>query len=181
MSGRGSRSTRRAPGAARAAAALGLLLLLGFARPAAAAPLRSGDPAPAVRPADLSGARVAVPADFAGRIVVLHFWASWCPPCVKEMKALQALSVELRERGFVPVSINVGEERAQIAEYLRPLGLTYPILLDTDRAAARAYGVTGLPMTFILDRGAAIRYKILGEINREGLRRLILTIRDGTR
>jgi cytochrome c biogenesis protein CcmG/thiol:disulfide interchange protein DsbE len=170
----------KAPGNGRAAMALGLLLI-STAAPAGAVPLRAGDLAPAGRATDLNGAPAAVPADFAGKLVVLHFWASWCPPCAEEMKALHSLSVEMRDRGLVPVSIDVGEDRAAVEAWLRPMGLSYPILLDRDKSVAKAYGVTGLPMTFILDRGSIIRYKVLGEINREGLKRLILTIRDEAR
>ena len=81
-----------------------------------------------------------MPAGFAGRIVVLHFWASWCPPCVEEMKALQSLSAELQGLGFQPLSIDVGEEKAVVEVWLRPLGIGYPILLDPDSAVA---GPTG--------------------------------------
>jgi len=155
--------------------ALAMVVSLGF--PSAGSGLRIGDPAPAFGLSDLAGDRVVVPGDLQGRVVALHYWASWCPSCVEEMKALDELAGALGERGFVPLSVNVGEERRVVEPYVRSLGLKYRVLLDSNSAVARNYGVSGLPMTFILDRGGMIRYKIVGEVNREGLRRLVMTVR----
>ncbi len=154
------------------AATVGLLA----AFPLAAAPLRVGDAAPAWGLADLAGSRVMLPADLAGKVVLLHFWASWCPTCVAEMNALEALVAAPPVGDFVPLSINVGEDHAAIDAYIKPLGLTYGILMDRDSATAKSYGVTGLPTTFILGRDGRIRYKILGEIKRESLRKLLQTV-----
>ncbi len=161
----------------RAAAAGALAFLLGLGLPATAAALRVGDPAPAFDLPELASGRRLALGDLRGKVAVLHFWASWCPSCVEEMKALEALSGQVTDGGVVPWSINVGEGRQPVESYVRALGLSYTILMDNDSSVARAYGVSGLPMTFILDRSGTIRYKIVGEINREGLRRLLLTIR----
>jgi cytochrome c biogenesis protein CcmG/thiol:disulfide interchange protein DsbE len=145
---------------------------LGIAGPVAAG-MRAGDRPKTVTLADLAGAKVALPDAYAGKVVVVHFWATWCPYCIKEIDALEALFGQYRERGLVPVSVNVGESMAVAAEFVRTRTVTYPILLDTDSAAAKLYGVTGLPTTFVLDRAGAIAFKILGEINRDGLRRIL--------
>jgi thiol-disulfide isomerase/thioredoxin len=145
---------------------------LGIAGPVAAG-IRAGDRPKSVILSDLADAKVALPEAYAGKVVAVHFWATWCPYCVKEIDALQALFSQYRERGCAPVSVNIGESRAVAAEVLRTRTVTYPILLDTDSAAAKLYGVTGIPTTFILDRGGAMAFKILGEINREGLRRIL--------
>lgn len=135
--------------------------------------MRAGDRPKGVTLSDLAGAKVALPEAYAGKVVAVHFWATWCPYCIKEIEALEALFGQFRERGFVPVSVNVGETKAVAAEFLRTRTVTYPILLDTESTAAKLYGVTGIPTTVILDRGGAIAFKILGEINREGLRRIL--------
>ena len=137
------------------------------------AALKTGDRPKSVNLFDLVGVQVVLPDAYDGKVVVVHFWASWCPYCLKEIDALEALFGQYRERGFAPVSVNVGETKGVAAEFLRSRKVSYPILLDTDSATARLYGVTGLPTTFILNRAGAIEFKVLGEINREGLRRIL--------
>jgi thiol-disulfide isomerase/thioredoxin len=106
-------------------------------------------------------------------VVVVHFWASWCPPCLREIDALESLSGEYRERGFAPVSVNVGETPAAVTDSLGHRKVTYPILLDPESATSRLYGVVGLPTTFVLDRTGSVAVKVLGEIDRDGLRRVL--------
>jgi len=149
-----------------AAAALGAIATVEAA-------LKAGERPKTVTLGDPTGARIALPDAYGGKVLVIHFWASWCPPCLREIDALESLFHQYRERGFAPVSVNVGETKAVAAEFLRTRNVTYPILLDPDSAAAKLYGVTGLPTTFVLDRGGAIAFKILGEINREGLLRIL--------
>lgn len=145
---------------------------LGVAWPVAAG-MRAGDRPKSVTLPDLAGAQVALPDAYVGKVVAVHFWATWCPYCIKEIVALEALFGQYRDRGFAPVSVNVGETKAVAAEFLRTRTVTYPVLLDADSTAAKLYGVTGIPTTFILDRVGVIAFKILGEINQEGLRRIL--------
>jgi cytochrome c biogenesis protein CcmG, thiol:disulfide interchange protein DsbE len=140
---------------------------------AAAAVLKAGERPTQVTLSDLTGARVVLPDAYGGKVLVVHFWASWCAPCFREMDALQALFGEYRERGLAPVSVNVGEARAVVAEALRTRTVSYPILLDADSATARLYGVVGLPTTFVMDRKGVTAVKVLGEIDRDGLRRVL--------
>jgi peroxiredoxin len=152
-----------------AAAALGAIAT-------AEAALKTGERPKTITLGDSTGARIPLPDAYGGKVLLIHFWASWCPPCLREIDALESLFRRYRARGFAPVSVNVGEEKAVAAELLRTRNVTYPILLDTDSAAAKLYGVTGLPTTFVLDRGGAIAFKILGEIDREGLQRILLGV-----
>ena len=141
--------------------------------PGSPAALRTGDRPQSVTLSDLGGSPVSLPDAYKGKILVVHFWASWCSYCIKEIDALEALFGQHRERGFMPVSVNVGETKAAASGFLRDRAVTYPILLDGNSAVARLYGVTGIPTTFILDREGSLRFKILGEINREALRRVL--------
>jgi peroxiredoxin len=142
-------------------------------REAAAAALKAGERPKRVTVSDLTGARIALPDAYGGRVLVVHFWASWCAPCLREIDALESLFGEYRERGLAPVSVNVGETKAVVKESLRHHKVTYPVLLDTDSATARLYGVVGLPTTFVLDRTGSVAVKVLGEIDRDGLRRVL--------
>jgi cytochrome c biogenesis protein CcmG/thiol:disulfide interchange protein DsbE len=151
---------------AAAAATLGL-------RAIAESAMKAGDRPKSVTLGDLRGAEVALPDAFGGKVVVVHFWASWCPACLREIEALESLFGEYRERGLAPVSVNVGETKAAATEALRTRKVTYPILLDTDAATARLYGVRGVPTTFVMDRAGSIGVKVLGELDRHGLRRIL--------
>ena len=145
---------------------------LGLAAAGEAA-VKTGDRPKTVTLGDLSGAEVALPDAFGGKVVVVHFWASWCPACLREIEALESLFGEYRERGLAPVSVNVGETKAVASEALRTRKVTYPILLDTDAATARLYGVRGVPTTFVMDRAGSIGVKVLGEFDRHGLGRIL--------
>jgi len=139
----------------------------------AAAALKAGERPARVTLSDLTGGRIALPDAYRGKILAVHFWASWCAPCFREIDALESLFGQYRERGFIPVSVNVGEPKAVVTESLRNRKVTYPILLDTESATARLYGVAGVPTTFVLERTGSVAFKVLGEIDHEGLRRIL--------
>lgn len=138
--------------------------------------LRIGDPPPAVVLSDLDGRDVMIPDDFRGRVVILHFWASWCPYCLEEMPAFEKLYGKYREKGLAVLAVNVGQDRDTVEAFLGRLGISYPVLLDSDRKAARKYGVVGLPRTYLLDRKGAIKYKVLGEAGEETFNKFVLNL-----
>ena len=122
---------------------------------------------------DLARKPVILPDAYRDQVVVVHFWATWCPYCQEEMEALEALFAQYRGRGFAPVSVNVGETRTAIDGALGNRRVSYPILLDAESAAVKLYGVTGIPTTFILDRGGTVRFKVLGKVEEKSLRRMV--------
>jgi peroxiredoxin len=156
--------------------ALALALSLPPGLPTAEAALKSGDVFPRTSVSDRQGKPVALPDDFKGKVVLIHFWATWCPFCIKEIRALESIYGAYREKGLTPFSVNVGEDPSTIASFLKSETVTYPILMDRDSEAARRCGVTGLPTTFICDRNGVIKFKIIGEINKSGLERLLATL-----
>ena len=90
--------------------------------------------------------------DYAGKLVLLNFWATWCPPCDAEMPTLENLWKRYRDKGLVVVGVSVdkAEPRAFVAPYVRGKKLTFPILLDPDMKAAQAWRVAGIPATFLV-------------------------------
>jgi peroxiredoxin len=112
---------------------------------------KEGQRGPGFRLATLDGQSVTLQ-NYAGKLVVLNFWATWCTPCEVEMPTLESLWQKLRERGLVVVGVNVdrGAPRSLIEPYVRGKKLTFPILLDPDMATAQAWRVTGLPATFLV-------------------------------
>jgi peroxiredoxin len=93
--------------------------------------------------------------DHRERLVVVNFWATWCAPCTAEMPTLEALWRQYRERGLVVLAVSVdrGAPRALLDPYVTRLGLSFPILLDADLSASRAWRVQGLPATFVVRPG----------------------------
>lgn len=113
--------------------------------------LKEGQRSPGLRLASLDGSSVALE-DFAGKLLVLNFWATWCTPCEVEMPTLESLWQKLRARGLVVLAVSVdrGAPRSLLDPYVKGKGLTFPVLLDPDMATARAWRVTSLPASFLV-------------------------------
>jgi thiol-disulfide isomerase/thioredoxin len=144
-------------------------------RAAFAAP-KAGDTLPSLALPDMKSNRVTVPGAYSGKVIVLHFWATWCSYCLTEMTSIEVLYKNFEKKGFAPFSVNVGQQQDVIESYLGKLRPTYPIMLDADSSTARTYGVTVIPTTFIADRKGIIRYKVLGEITTTGLRKILQSL-----
>jgi peroxiredoxin len=138
--------------------------------------LRTGDVFPKILSTQLDGSQVILPDAAAGKVVIIHFWASWCPFCVKEIGAIESIVTAYKEKGVVAYSINAGETPDAARDYVAKTKATYPILLDPTMEITKGCGVNSIPTTFICDRNGAIRFKILGEVNKMGLEKLLSTI-----
>lgn len=92
--------------------------------------------------------------DFRGKVVLLNFWATWCPPCIKEMPSMQRLKDTLSDQPFEIVAINTGDTPKAIQTFLdnSETKLTFPILLDQRSVSFAVLGIQGLPMSFLLDK-----------------------------
>jgi peroxiredoxin len=91
--------------------------------------------------------------DFRGRVVLLNFWATWCPPCKEEMPSMERLYQRYRGRGFAIVAISIDADSSAVDPFVRKLGLTFPIGLDPRMVVANQYAVRALPSTVLIDRG----------------------------
>jgi peroxiredoxin len=89
--------------------------------------------------------------DLKGKVVLVNFWATWCPPCRKEMPDLQALYDRYKDQGFVVVSIS-DEEAAKVQPFIAEQKITYPVLLDPGRKVTDLFQVEGIPKSFVYDR-----------------------------
>jgi peroxiredoxin len=87
-----------------------------------------------------------------GKVALLNFWATWCPECRPEMPVFERLHREFSARGLAVVGINAREGSSTIREYAKELGLTFPLILDPKGTINSAYGVIGLPTTFLIGR-----------------------------
>lgn len=134
---------------------------------------RIDQPMPSLAARSLTGDAVDLPAASTGTVVVVRFWASWCAFCKDEMRAIEPVWREHRDKGLLVLAVNAGQGREAIESFVAPLGLTYPILLDPGSAIARAWGVTGLPMTVFIGRDGRVKHRVLGESDAATFRKLV--------
>jgi len=103
-------------------------------------------------------------ADYRGRVVLVNFWASWCPPCIKEMPSLQRLQQRLDDQPFTILTINVGEQKYKVWKFVQLSNFTLPVLLDPKSRTFDAWGSSILPTSFLLDRHGRPRYRVQGDL-----------------
>jgi cytochrome c biogenesis protein CcmG/thiol:disulfide interchange protein DsbE len=103
--------------------------------------------------------------DYEGRPVVLNFWATWCPPCRAEIPHFQESSVKYNGRAVI-LGVDQGEPLPIVADFGSALGVTYPLLLDTDNDVSRQYAVSALPTTVFIDGEGIVREVYSGIVNR---------------
>jgi peroxiredoxin len=126
-------------------------------------PMKNPIPADAFTVRDVDGKPVSL-SDFKGKVVLLNFWATWCPPCAREMPSMEKLYQAYSAKGFaiVGVSVDVGASR-NVKEFAQKLKVTFPILHDRDSIVSRHYSVPGVPTSYLIDRRGRIVYRVLGE------------------
>jgi peroxiredoxin len=93
-----------------------------------------------------------------GRVVMVNFWATWCGPCRQEMPQLNRLYEKYHAAGFVLLGVNVDDDTSKAAEVAGKLGVTFPVLLDTDKTVSKLYELSTMPSTVIIDRDGKVRY-----------------------
>ena len=91
-------------------------------------------------------------ADFEGRVVLLNFWATWCSSCLREMPGFEQVHREYAAAGLTVLGVNIQEDEQAIQGYGHKLGLSFPLVLDVNGKISRAYGVLGLPSTYLIGR-----------------------------
>lgn len=111
--------------------------------------------------------------DLHGKVVLVSFWATWCPYCRHEMPAMQAFYQANRSRGFEIVSYSLDKTQAEVDAFMRAEGDTFPALLATPPIVQAFGGVDRVPLSFVVDREGIIRHRIAGQVHRGRLESLI--------
>lgn len=120
-------------------------------------PVRIGKPAPDFVVQD-SERRVTL-SQFKGQVVVLNFWASWCPPCVAETPSLVRMHQKLKDKGVVVVAISADEDEGAYHRFINKYGMDFVTVRDPSTKIQRLYGTIQLPETYIIDRDGVLRRK----------------------
>jgi peroxiredoxin len=147
------RSASRIVGVTRLVLAATLVLAASAATPA----LTPAGSAPDFTLHAMSGPNLQLK-DQRGRVVMVNFWATWCGPCRQEMPQLNRLYEKYRASGFVLLGVNVDDDSSKAAEVAKKLGVTFPVLLDTDKKVSKLYDLSTMPSTVIIDRDGKVRY-----------------------
>jgi thiol-disulfide isomerase/thioredoxin len=143
----------------RSAATAILALTLAPLTGAAAPP--PGKPAPDVTFQTAQGTASRL-TEHKGHVTLVDFWASWCEPCKKSFPALDTLSRQLQPRGLDVLAVNLDERRRDADAFLNARLHTMTILFDPKGAAPQAFGVQGMPSSFLIDRAGVIRFTHMG-------------------
>jgi cytochrome c-type biogenesis protein CcmF len=127
-----------------------------------------GQEAPDFRLSLLDGETTAL-ADLRGQIVVVNFWASWCPSCVEEMPDLQDVWEAYQDKGVTFLGVAYQDDATTVRNAMAQYGTTYPVGLDAGDRIAEQYGITGIPETFIVAPDGRVAYVHVGPITGEAL------------
>lgn len=100
--------------------------------------------------------------DFRGKVVLLNFWATWCPPCRTEMPSIEILYQRYKPTDFQILAVSVQEELSVVKTFLAQNSYSFPIALDPNGEAAQLYGIRGIPTTFIIDQKGTLQGALVG-------------------
>ncbi len=118
-------------------------------------------PAKALALSDMSGKKFDL-ASYRGRVVLVNFWATYCPPCLKEMPSMERLQKRMAGKPFAILSVNVGEQNSDVQAFLKQVPVTFPILMDRDASRLKAWKAFALPSSFVVDAQGRVRYVMFG-------------------
>jgi len=146
-----------------------ILLVLGglagtfwYALPEAQLPVREGDVAIDFSLPDLQGVTHSLPTE---GVVLLNFWATWCPPCRQELPSMASLHRRMAGRGLKVVAVSIDRNRQELEGFVRENHLPFQVLHDQDAAVSRRYGVFKYPESFLIDRQGTVRYHMIGAVD----------------
>jgi thiol-disulfide isomerase/thioredoxin len=123
----------------------------------------AGSRTPAFQAANLRTGGPATLADYAGKVILLNIWATWCDPCRLEMPSMETLSQRLKGQDFRVVAVSVDKDGPEVVmKFVNQLGLTFDILQDQSGKIQQTLQTTGVPESFVIDRAGVIIKKVIG-------------------
>ena len=103
--------------------------------------------------------------DFGRQVVVLNFWATWCPPCVEEAPGLEKFAEQMRLQGVAVLGVSVDQDVAALQTFAVQQHLSFPILRDPNQSVANRYGTFKFPETYIIDQDGRVAEKLIGAVD----------------
>lgn len=149
-----------------------LVLACGAGGDPVAGSLQEGDPAPAFQLQSLDGRRLG-PQDFEGQVVLVEFWATWCPPCHLQADILKPLYPEYSRHGVEFLAVDLGEDEETVREFVEDRPFPYPVLIDPDDELSYELGIQALPTLMIVDRAGGVTYFSPGVLEEDELREVL--------
>ncbi|CAM3968290.1 redoxin domain-containing protein [Paenibacillus alkaliterrae] len=131
-------------------------------------PLKEGSMPPPFELADLDGSLQRL-SDYEGKAVVVNFWGTFCPPCVKEMPEFERQFQKWKDQGLVILAINLSEDTLTVNNFVRRFELNYPILRDVNRKTERSYELKSYPTTFFIKPDGSIMEIKVGGMTEEDI------------
>ena len=125
--------------------------------------LTKGQATPAFDLPKMQTGQLQFPQELKGNVIAIRFWADWCPFCKTEMRDIEPVYQKYKDQGLVILAINVRQDQSTVQAFIKDLGISYDVLLDETGEVARAYGVSGLPISFFIGRDGTLQTRILGE------------------
>ena len=122
-----------------------------------------GLPAPQFRLQDATGT-VSL-SQFRGQVVVLNFWATWCPPCIDETPSLVSMQQRLKGKGITVVGISSDEDEQAYRRFIKDFGINFATVRDPSEGVQHLYGTVKIPETYIIDRNGVLRRKFVSAVN----------------
>ena len=129
-------------------------------------PMTPRAPLSALTLPDLNG-KIHTLADYKGKVVLVNFWATWCPPCRAEMPSMQRLKERMAGKPFAILAVDMAESETEIRDFLKeikPSKIDFTILLDKEGSTIKDWRVSVFPTSFIIDSEGLLRYSLLGSI-----------------
>jgi len=102
---------------------------------------------------------------FRGQVVVLNFWATWCPPCIEETPSLVQMQARLKNKGVVVLAVSIDADDAEYHKFLKDYSVNMVTVRDEAKKAASLYGTFGWPESYVIDRNGVIRRKFIGPVD----------------
>ena len=111
-----------------------------------------------------------------GKGVFLNFWGTWCEPCEREMPAMERQYNNYAGQGFEMIAVNIAQSKLEVTNYVKEMGMSFPVVIDTNKSVLTAYNITPLPTTILISPEGKIHHIVIGEMTDQSIASYIESI-----